>query len=308
MAHWRFSGLQRAGFFWRIGLAFVLALLFALGSALSARPAHASGGGCPGCFTVYTHTATAANTFGSWTLLDNSVTNHNPHAVIEVTANWNPDGTYTGFDNHRAGVWYDTWDGKWAIFNEDGANMPIGASFNVSASITSFTNTYYVVTATASNTDGYILFLNEFPLNSRPSEQFVVTQDMNPGGTSGVYNNHAIGIWYDPYRAEWTIYNEDLSPIPIGASFNIEDATANVEPSVNQVATSSNTSGDSTCINSPYGNVPYAVVFITHVYSGYFTDVSAVWYNTFLGEWCVFDGSYNPMPIGADFTATFPGA
>ena len=72
-----------------------------------------------------------------------------------------------------------------------------------------------------------------------------------------------------------------------------------------QTATSSNTSGNSTCLSFwKTNNVPSAAVFVTHVYSGYFTDVPAVWYNRSLAEWCVFDGSFNTMPIGAQFSSS----
>jgi hypothetical protein len=43
------------------------------------------------------------------------------------------------------------------------------------------------------------------------------------------------------------------------------------------------------------------MLFVTHVYSGYFTDVAGVWYDAALGENCVFDGSGNSMLLGATF-------
>jgi hypothetical protein len=91
------------------------------------RPALASGGDS----ALYVHTTNDANTFGDYTLLENPTINNNPNALVFVTANWNPGGTSTNFDNHQTGVWYDSSQGKWAIFNEDQAPMPIGASFNV---------------------------------------------------------------------------------------------------------------------------------------------------------------------------------
>jgi hypothetical protein len=129
----------------------------------------------------------------------------------------------------------------------------------------------------------------------------LVTQNWNPGGGGGVYNNHAVGVWYDALAGEWTIYNEDLSALPLGASFNVVNITG-VTHQVKQVATAANTSGDSTCL-SGYNSSSY-VLFVTHVYSGYFTDVAGVWYDAALSENCVFDGSYNAMPLGATFFVT----
>jgi hypothetical protein len=300
MAQWRISRLRRSRLLRRAGLVILLALLLTLATVANARPAFASGGG-PG--TVYTHTSTSANTYGDYTLLDNSFTDNNPNAIIEVTANWDPNGIYTGFDNRQVGVWYDSWAGKWGIFNEDGSSMPVGASFNVDAVPTTSSPPTFVQTTTTANTSGYITYLNNATLNGNPSANLIVTQNWNPGGIGGVYNNHAIGIWYDYAVGEWTIYNEDRSAIPSGASFNVEMAIPSY--SLIQVASSSNISGDSTCLSPSDipGNFPQgAILFITHVYSGYFTDVSAVWFNLNFGEWCIFDGSYNNMPSGATFT------
>src|SRR5579875_2513160 len=77
-----------------------------------------------------------------------------------VTANWNPNGVYTGIDNHLVGVMHITayvpWkgiEGTWAIFNEGGSPMPIGVSFNVIVSQNQG-NGAYVLTATSANTFG----------------------------------------------------------------------------------------------------------------------------------------------------------
>jgi len=33
---------------------------------------------------------------------------------------------------------------------------------------------------------------------------------------------------------------------------------------------------------------------------------AGVWYNASLGQWCVFDGSFNNMPLGAEFSVDLP--
>src|SRR5690242_4399098 len=125
-----------------------IALLIVSGSFVSStRPAFASGSGA----YLYAHTAASANTSGDYTLIDNPVSNNNPNAIIFVTASWNPGGTYTGFDNHQVGVWYNAWAGKWGIFNEDTTNMPIGASFNVYVLPGAVYNGVFVQTVTTAN-------------------------------------------------------------------------------------------------------------------------------------------------------------
>ena len=77
------------------------------------------------------HRATTANTFGSTTYIDLPPLHGNPDAIILVTQNWNPGGG-SGIGNpHTIALRYDKERGRWAIFNQDGAPMPIGASFNL---------------------------------------------------------------------------------------------------------------------------------------------------------------------------------
>lgn len=280
-------------------------LLVAGGWLFGVRPALASG--CCGYF--YVHTSTSYNTLWNFTLLDNPNTNNNPNALVFVTANWDPGGTYMGFDDHQTGVLYDSLVGKWAIYNEDGASMPIGASFNVMALYNPEpTGSPFVHTVTSANTwAGYITLLNNPSLNGHPNANFQVTPNESPGGGGGVANNHPIGVWYSYLYGQWTIYNEDLASLPIGASFNVVNETG-VTHAFTQVATSTNTSGDSTCMNDSLlnGN-PNALVNLVHSYgtSGpYMTDVTAVWYSSYYGEWCIFDGSYTTMPLGNSFLVT----
>jgi len=77
------------------------------------------------------HHATAGNTAGNSTTIDNVLAGNNPNALLLVTANWNPGGGGTGiYDSHPIGVWF-TPQGHWAIFNQDMAAMPAGAAFNI---------------------------------------------------------------------------------------------------------------------------------------------------------------------------------
>jgi len=55
--------------------------------------------------------------------------------------------------------------------------------------------------------------------NGNPRALLFVTPNWNPPGSGGVYNNHSIGVWFNGSR--WEVFNQDFSPIPNGASFNI---------------------------------------------------------------------------------------
>jgi hypothetical protein len=90
--------------------------------------ASASGGG-----TEFVQTTTSLNRSGDSTFINNSATNNKPNGILFVTHNWNPGGVGGTYDNHPVGVRYDTGTGQWAVFNEDGASMPIPAAFNILA-------------------------------------------------------------------------------------------------------------------------------------------------------------------------------
>ncbi len=77
------------------------------------------------------HSANAGNISENSTYLDIPAANGNPDALISITQSWNP-GDETGvYNEHPVGVWYDSGREQWAIFNQDRAAMPEGASFNV---------------------------------------------------------------------------------------------------------------------------------------------------------------------------------
>jgi hypothetical protein len=80
---------------------------------------------------VFVHRATSENISFNSTYIDNPLTNSNPDVILYVTQNWNPGGSGGTYNNHPIGVWYDNNRKRWAIFNQDRAQMPSGAAFNV---------------------------------------------------------------------------------------------------------------------------------------------------------------------------------
>ncbi len=81
---------------------------------------------------VFLQQATATNTSKNSTVIDNSVTNNDPNALVFVTPNFNPQGQGGTYEDHILGVSYH--NGKWNIFNADGAAMSTSVAFNVLAS------------------------------------------------------------------------------------------------------------------------------------------------------------------------------
>src|SRR6266849_2060119 len=82
--------------------------------------------------STFIHRVTTANCFGNYTDISHPLTNGNPKAFVLVTHNWNPPGKPSSiYNNHTIGVWYHEDVGKWAIFNQDKADMVVGMAFNV---------------------------------------------------------------------------------------------------------------------------------------------------------------------------------
>ena len=63
-------------------------------------------------------------------------------------------------------------------------------------------------------------------LNGKPQADPTVTQNWNPGGGVGVYNDHPIGVRYDAGRERWEVFNQDGAEMPDGAPFNVTVADA----------------------------------------------------------------------------------
>ena len=167
----------------------------------------------------FVHTATAANTSGNHTYIDHPLTNNNPNAIVLVTPNWNPGGVGNTYNNHPIGVYYSGGEQKWAVFNQDLASMPTGAAFNVLIPATGADA--FVHTATAANITGNWTTIDHPLTNGNPNAIVLVTQNWNPSGGSGTYNNHPIGVWYSNSAQKWSVFNQDLASMPDGAAFNV---------------------------------------------------------------------------------------
>ena len=171
------------------------------------------------------HVATAANTVGNFTDINDSATNNRPNAVVLVTHDY---GTLQDGIHHpeALGVWYNTGTRKWSIFNQSGASMPIGIKFhymigNEQASDEAFRRTAIVHRATAANITGSETRIDNPNTNGRPTGMLLATHNWNPGGVGGTYNRAHIGVFYDSMRRQWGVFNETGLAIMPGNAFNV---------------------------------------------------------------------------------------
>ena len=174
---------------------------------VASKPAEAS---------TFVHRATQENSKGDYTYLDAPDLNGDPDAVVlaKPTA---ARGGGEGYD-HNVGVWFEPGARKWAIFNQDRAPAPEGATFQV---VIPAGSERFVHHATPENASEDGTYLDDPLVNGESDAALTVTQNWNPGGGNGVYNDHTVGVRYDDGRERWEVYNEDGSELPEGASFNV---------------------------------------------------------------------------------------
>ena len=124
-------------------------------------------------------------------------------------------------------MWYEGGAGQWAIFNQDLAAVPAGSTFKVVVPTASAGFVHY---AERPDTAGHYTYLDNGLTNGQPDAVLSVTQNWNPGGGRGVYNDHPVGAQYDAKLKKWAIYNRDSAPMPEGAAFNFSVSFGANEP------------------------------------------------------------------------------
>jgi hypothetical protein len=169
--------------------------------------------------TVFTHTATDANSRGDYTYISHPAIDGDPNAVMLVAPSTDRGNARNAFYDHNIGVWYEGVNKKkWAIFNQDRAAIPAGRTFEVIIPPASETFVHY---AKRDNTEGNSTYLNSPLTNGEPDALLTVTQNWNPGGGRGVYNDHPIDVLYEADIRKWAICNRGGAPMAGGAAFNV---------------------------------------------------------------------------------------
>ncbi len=177
---------------------------------------------------AFTHTATDTNSRGDYTYIGDPSIDGDPNAVVLVAPTSDRGSASasaitatagTSAYSHNIGVWYEGADKKkWAIFNQDRAAVLAGATFEV---VIPPASESFVHRAEPDNTFGNTTYLDDPLTNGSPGVPVSVTQNWNPGGGGGVYNDHPVGLFYDEDEERWAVYNLDEARMPEGAAFNI---------------------------------------------------------------------------------------
>ena len=151
-------------------------------------------------------------------------------------------------------------------------------------------------------------YLDYPPINGNPDAVLLVTWIQGSGGDAAD-DAHPVGVWYDANRGgSWAIFNQDLAPMSVGATFGVVALEEPGETVFVHRATSANTTGNATYVDDPSANErPDAVLAVTPSWNpggggGTYDDhPMGVRYDAEEERWTILNLDLAPMPEGAAF-------
>lgn len=166
-------------------------------------------------------TADSSNSSGNYAWIDHPAINGDSSAIIFVNDVWNVNGTPKGVYNlNTIGVFYNKAKKKWCIFHQDQTqDMVKNSSYSIVIPEKSSSIIRMVHRSKAANVVGLWTEIDHPSTNNNPDAHIFVTQNWNPNGGAGKYNNHEVGVYYT--GSKWAIYNEDVVKMDTGVSFNV---------------------------------------------------------------------------------------
>ena len=228
--------------------------------------------------------------------LSNPNTDGNQDAKLFIAQNWNPGGVGGVYNNHVEGVRYGV-SYFWAIFNEDGANMPQNAAFNVFLPATG--SGVFLHKATGANSLDDATQMDDPSVNNQPDNILIVTQNYNPPASGGIVNHNPIAADYVAGGDNhWYLRNLGGSVLP-HAAFNIYSQAPSPNAFVH-VSSAANINYNWTVIDHPLLNdTPCAqVMFSQRSLSN--PHIAGVWYTG--TRWAIFNEDGAAMPVNAQFS------
>jgi hypothetical protein len=165
-------------------------------------------------FTVH---ATSPNVHGDYVIINSTLTNGHPDALLQVTQIY---GSAAVFNPNSIGVRYFKVRRRWAIFNEDGSAMPPNASFNVLVgNAASNGGRTALLTTTAANRPHNEVIISNSQTTGNPNNVVFATQDFNPSDKGGTGNTGNVIAAYD--NTNEGLANWAGSASPLKAAFNL---------------------------------------------------------------------------------------
>lgn len=248
----------------------------------------------------FIHYTSDLNIAGNTSTINNALLDNKPGAQLQMTKNWNPNGTeFWRYNDHVTGLWFD-FSNHWSVYNDDLTDMIDSVAYNIF--IPSPEASSYVHIAEASTILFNYTVLDHPDLNGDQSALIFVTHNWQ---ASNIYNDKSIGVWYT--GTNWSIYNQDQSDFPENAAYNIYIPSEEDDAFVHR-ATLENTFGNYTLLDHPSTNGnPNAILIVTQNWNPietigiYNEHIIGVWYDDISEKWSVFNQDHASMPEGASF-------
>lgn len=251
---------------------------------------------------MFVHTATAGNISADASFIDHPDLNGNPNAEILISHNWNPSGAAGVYNDNNTGVFYSNSQNQWGVYNESGAAMTLGSSYNIY--IGDGDVVLHIADLANQATNPVYSVINHPDLNGNPNAKVLLTTYFNP---NGLRNNHSYAVWYNDTTDRWNIFPEDLVNLPLDTAFFVGVPDGTNTAVANHRAEAGNISGNYTTIDHPLLNGdPDAIFVYTHNWgisggSGNVVNdhVTGVWYTG--SNWAIFNEDLSAMPENAEF-------
>ena len=237
--------------------------------------------------STFKHVVTAANRSANQTIVDHARTNGQPSKIIFITHDYGSGPYITG----PSVVRYS--GSKWRIVRLDGRSMANNSTYNVLVQTTADRGAL-VHRTTSANTSLNQTTINHPLANGDPNAKIIVTQRIS---SSGVRNNHSIGVYYAGGR--WRIFNQDRANLGIGVEFNV---LINHPRAFTHRHTSSASSHLSALNHTSTNDHPQAMLFQTQNWGTlgpYNNHEVGTWYSG--GKWYIYNEDRVQLPSGARF-------
>jgi len=194
---------------------------------------------------------------GMGTLLDHPLVNAKPGVIVHAS----PREGHELMDAPLA-VGYSPGFAAWSVVFLAGGSYLSGASFNVLVRPAGPRD--FVHGADAASIQLNASFLDHPELNANPDAMLLVTPRAGAGDTP---NDHHVGVWYQVSTGRWAIYNEDLAPMTLNATFHV--SIVNADPGAFRHDTGASTVFLNTSMLWGIGFPTDAdtMLFATHVYN-----------------------------------------
>tara|TARA_B100002003_G_scaffold147565_1_gene136608 strand:- start:2 stop:970 length:969 start_codon:yes stop_codon:yes gene_type:complete len=166
------------------------------------------------------------------------------------------------------------------------------------------TATAFLHTAAADNIVAHWTVISHPELDGNPDAILLVTQNWNPGGIGGTYNNHGIGVWYTDDH--WAIFNQGGgNPIAVGAAFNVRVITGLSSAATHLTVPTGNLSHYTLIEHPDLDGNPDALFLTTQSWKNnccHITDPVIVGYDAIINQaWAIVNQNLEQLPAGATF-------